>query len=168
MTNGAVDKSATELKAEANAPDPDHRAVFLGLGFIGVAVMLGLVATASGWDQTPFRPAEHGTANFALFAGFYVAAQVIERLLEPIAPIFPTWKRTSLAAARADRAQIMIGVSVLVGVAASFAFGLCFLEAIGMHTTRTIDVLVSGSTIGAGTKPLHDLISAISKSASSS
>lgn len=165
MTNG-TDKSVTELKSDAGAPDPDHRAIFLGVGFLLVAVILSIVATASGWDQTPFRPAAHGTANFALFAGFYVAAQVIERLLEPIAPIFPTWKSASVANARADRAQIMIGLSVIIGVAASFAFGLYFLEAIGMHTSRTIDILVSGTAIGGGTKPLHDLISAISKSAS--
>lgn len=122
-----------------------------------LSAAVAAIASSAGWWHTPFIPSMTKTANFALFAGFYVAAQAIERLLEIPAPL--------ISKKRADRAQVMMGVATLFGVIASFAFGLYFLRAIGMTTARWIDIFVSGLVVGAGTKPLHDLISAIQSQA---
>jgi hypothetical protein len=44
---------------------------------------------------------------------------------------------TAAAQIKADRAKIMLGVSFVMGVAASCAFGLFFLQAIGRPTPAT-------------------------------
>ena len=49
----------------------------------------------------------------------------------------------------------------MLGVAASGFFGLFFLQAIGMQVSPTVDTILTGITIAAGTKPLHDFISSL-------
>jgi hypothetical protein len=145
-------------------PDASPKATrTLGLLLVGAAVV-AVVMNAFGWTAKPFDPAANSAANFALFAGFYVAAQVIERLMQLISPNLPWWSVDGTGAARvaqikADRATVSLGVAAVLGVAASCGFGLFFLTAIGMHVTHTIDSFVTGITVAAGTKPLHDFIS---------
>jgi hypothetical protein len=164
--------------ADKSLPDPTKFAKW-ALGALFVAALI----VAWGWNHfgnvgTPFVPAKESEANFALFAGFYAAAQVIERLLELISPTLPFWDvpdpptpggpasevqmaTAKAAQVKADRAAAAHGIAAVLGVGASCAFGLFLLQAIGFHVSNTIDTFSTGIVIGAGTKPLHDFISGL-------
>jgi hypothetical protein len=156
---------------DSSLPDPTSRGLrFLAL-CLGLALIAAFATDALGWATRPFKPASTGTADFALFAGFYVAAQLIERLMEVVAPFFPYWampadlpKDQAVRAAqiKADRAKAVLGLAILAGVAASAGFGLYFLAAVGMwDVPRTADIFFTAVVIAAGTKPLHDFISSL-------
>lgn len=164
--------------ADSSLPDPTRYAKWALLGLLAAALAVALVWNGWGETGTPFEPAESETANFALFAGFYVAAQVIERLLELVSPSLPWWdvpdpptpagaptnaqKGTAKAAqVKADRAACAHGIAAVLGVAASCAFGLFFLRSVGFQVSNTIDTFTTGLLISAGTKPLHDFISGL-------
>ena len=106
---------------DAPKPDPRASAVILGLLFLLAGLAVAIVFDVGDWDRRPFEPAKQADANFALFAGFYVAAQIVERLLEPIAPLFPLKRATggtateNLAQDRADRAMTILGLAALLG-----------------------------------------------------
>jgi hypothetical protein len=117
-------------------------------------VGLGLAYFIEG-ESSAFKPEE----GFVLFAGFYVAAQTVERLFEFVFP-----PGTGDPQAKADRAAILGGLATVAGVGLSLALGLRFLEAVAVDAPpRWLDVFVTGLIIGAGTKPLHDLISRLEK-----
>ena len=163
-----------EAQPQVDSSLPD--ATFVARVWLAV-LLVASVAVAIVWNaagtHAPFSPSAAKEANFALFAGFYVAAQVIERLLELVAPLLPTmlpgWSMPGsvtgasarAAQVKADRAKVVLGVGALAGVAASCGFGLYFLRAVGIDCSRTIDSLATGITIAAGTKPLHDFISGL-------
>jgi hypothetical protein len=63
-----------------------------------------------------------------------------------------------VAHVKADRAKLTLGVASVLGVAVSAGFGLFFLSAIGIDVSHTVDTLITGVLIAAGTKPLHDFI----------
>jgi hypothetical protein len=167
----AVEKAAES--GDKSLPDPTGRAGALTAILLVVAIIVGIVLNAFDLTAAAFDPAKVGEANFALFAGFYVGAQVIERLMEFIAPVLPPWRITTpagdtpeakaarAAQVKADRVKLVLGVASVLGVAASGLFGLFFLSAIGMQVSHTIDTIVTGITIAAGTKPLHDFISTL-------
>jgi hypothetical protein len=156
--------------ADKSLPDPTTAAKVTLVVLLACAVVLAILLNAFGLTSRAFVPAKEGVADFALFAGFYVAAQVIERLLEVVSPLLPFWPpplstddpAVKAAHTKADRAAVVLGLATLAGVAASCGFGLYFLAAIGMTSvSHSIDAMVTGLTIGAGTKPLHDLITGI-------
>jgi hypothetical protein len=165
----------TDENADTTLPDPSALARILLLLLTAVAFGLAVLMNAAGWTGKPFSPAASSTANFALFAGFYVAAQVIERLMQLISPLVPFWNpvpsgtdaatqadpAVKAAHVKADRGPVVLGLAAVFGVAASCGFGLFFLAAIGMHVSHTVDSFLTGITIAAGTKPLHDFISLI-------
>jgi hypothetical protein len=150
-------------------PDPTALARWTGFALAGLALALAAVMNAFGWTAKAFLPAANPAANFALFAGFYVAAQVIERAMQFVSPLMPPWRpyaatdtaAVKVAHVKADRAPVVLGIASLFGVAASCGFGLFFLAAIGMHVSHTWDTFFTGLVIAAGTKPLHDFISLI-------
>jgi hypothetical protein len=157
--------------ADSTLPDPTLYAKWVLFGLIVIAALLA-VAMNGWWHSTkpPFEPSSDNNANFTLFAGFYVAAQVIERLIEVVSPLFPplNWLPSDIddgaakaAHLKADRAAYVLGVASVAGVAASAGFGLYFLAAVGLPGSNTIDSIATGLLIGAGTKPLHDLITSI-------
>jgi hypothetical protein len=172
-TEGKVTaKQADAANADTSLPDPTSKARWFL--FVCTLLALGLAALLNWqeWTTHPFQPATDNAANFALFAGFYVAAQVIERMMELVSPWLPLWKLPSsfvgkddqvkAAQVKADRAKATLGLAALAGVGASCAFGLYFLSAIGMTgMPHTADSFFTGITIAAGTKPLHDFISLI-------
>jgi hypothetical protein len=136
-----------------------------------------------GWDRAEPRVGyrrrvqalQQRHRQFALFAGFYVGAQVIERALEVISPLvpyplIPWWRLPAALAAqadtaraaqvKADRAAILHGLAALLGVVFSCVFGLFFLAAVGMQgISHTVDSIITGFVIAGGVKPLHDFIS---------
>jgi len=151
--------------ADQSLPDPSSGARIA----LAVLVLLALGAAFAmkeiGWTGTPFSP-PRGDFNFALFAGFYAAAQIIERLMEIVVPWLPVSAPGTLTGAarvaqvKADRGKIALGVAALFGVVAASGFGLYFLETIGIHTpSDPVDAFLTGLLIAAGTKPLHDFIS---------
>jgi hypothetical protein len=163
------------VDADQSLPDPTGAAKLMLVGLLLAAVVVSILLNALGWTTRAFLPAQGATANFALFSGFYVAAQVIERLLEVVSPLLPPWELPGdkeaerVAHAKADRATLALGIATLAGVVASCSFGLYFLSAVGIGAeatdtgtvstvSHTVDAIVTGLTIGAGTKPLHDLI----------
>ncbi len=171
----AAPAGAGGTTGDKSLPDPTGAAKWSLVGLLVAAAVASVVLNMLGWTTHAFKPAQDVTADFALFAGFYVAAQVIERLLEVVSPLLPFWnmpgadEASKVAHAKADRAVLLLGVATLAGVLASCGFGLYFLTAVGIGVEtvegtevatipHTIDAIVTGLTIGAGTKPLHDLI----------
>lgn len=166
-----VEKAAEE--GDKSLPDPTGKAGFWAAVLLAVAVVVGIAVNEFDLTADPFNPAEKTEANFALFAGFYVGAQVIERLMEFVSPLLPPWtikhpagdtaeaKAARAAQIKADRVKLALGVASVLGVAASGVFGLFFLQAIGMKVSPTVDTILTGITIAAGTKPLHDFITTL-------
>ncbi len=67
------------------------------------------------------------------------------------------------------RTVVFWALATIVAMAASALLKLYFLRTVGIASgTRTIEVLATGLIIGAGTKPLHDLVGWLSKSADKS
>lgn len=164
--------------SDTSLPDPTKFGKWALAGMLLVALAVAVIWNCFGHTGAPFAPADDEAANFALFAGFYAAAQVIERLLELVSPTLPWWevpeppvlegeatkvqKATAKASqVKADRAAAAHGIAAVLGVAASCGFGLFFLQAVGFHVSNTIDTFATGIIIAAGTKPLHDLISGL-------
>jgi hypothetical protein len=136
------------------------------------------------------------------FAGFYLAAQFVERIIEPFsnraggfldgfgrgAPNKHPAKadlvkhrrhmRHRAAAAepgsrshtdaleaadavalfRANSTVTMWGLASFVGCLLSGWLGLSLLHTVGVQAPPALDVVVTGLALGAGTKPLHDVI----------
>jgi hypothetical protein len=164
--------------ADNSLPDPTRVAKWALFGMLLLAALVGVIWNNVGHAGTAFVPSMTSTANFALFAGFYVAAQIIERLLELVSPGLPVWNvpdapnpggaatpaqlaTAKAAQVKADRALAASGLATIFGVIASCAFGLFFLGAVGIDASHTVDSVATGLVIGAGTKPLHDLITTI-------
>jgi hypothetical protein len=177
---------------------------------LALGTWLGTILYDGGLDVT-FTP----PTGVGIFALFYIIAQVIERIQEPIAPYLGTTsakdpsdgdkqkfmgQRTARAsldmavaaalksstqedAAKAAAAQrnvdqvranttvIVFGLASLLAMLAAGLFEALLLETVGVQGLGAdgedmvwIDILVTGLAIGAGTKPLHDLISNIKES----
>lgn len=146
--------------------------------------------------------------GLTIFATFFVVAQAIERLLEPISSVLlPTTEKKDEAAKKADEAAAKVSaweaaseserdtkkeeaeralkaaaeakaqvdrihhhrvvtfwaLATILAMAASALLKLYFLRQVGISTgARWIEILATGLIIGAGTKPLHDLVTMIS------
>lgn len=61
-----------------------------------------------------------------------------------------------------DRAAIFWAIASVLGMLASAQFGLFLLKLIGVSSSYGWDVFATGLILGAGTKPLHDLITNLS------
>ncbi|WP_340818162.1 hypothetical protein [Methanolobus sp. WCC4] len=55
-------------------------------------------------------------------------------------------------------------IASTVGIIIAFLLNIRFLDLLEVSANPTIDTIVTGLTIGGGTKPLHDLIKYIEKS----
>jgi hypothetical protein len=130
-------------------------------------------------------------SQWGAFAGLFILALAIERALEPFSrKLGPDTTRLKaardriLASAQADdmeniAVECQLGVEmcrrltavVTWGVATGFAFFLCaqmnitLMQAVSAKGSGAppfwADLLVTGLVVGAGTKPLHDLVSNI-------
>jgi hypothetical protein len=164
------------------------------------------------------------SSNYAIYAGLFIIALAIERLLEPFSGLFlpstdkqkvtstvakshathvaktlATSDPAKVAAAQhvaavqtkkahwlqASRAVLMWAVACVLAMLACAALGVFLLRSVvtptssstpKIHATKSpasdpnrwLDLLVTGLVVGAGTKPLHDLITQIQTSSSSS
>jgi len=149
---------------DKSLPDPSSGARLWLFG--GVVLAIGaaiLMNSVLDWTSKEWVP-PNGDFNFALFAAFYAAAQIIERGMELVAPLLPAYTGTltgdaKVAQAKADRAKETLAVASVAGVVVSNAFGLYFLSKLGIHASHTVDSIATGLVVAAGTKPLHDFIS---------
>jgi hypothetical protein len=163
----------------AAAADTSVKVIALVVLFGG----LGYCLLLAGWQQwSHTQPFKVDLANFALFAAFIVVAGAIERFVEPLTAVVPPYGKSD--ADKADRALLTYSIALIVGIAVSSAFGLYFLEAIGVKigtqigtgdtahliltTTgdkflRGLDIFITALIITGGTKQLHDIISSIEK-----
>ena len=146
--------AAEHVEAAAPVGSPDA----LGVGFAGLLLVAAAILVVTGVTTGPeFAPDK----DFQLFAGFYVVAQAVERLVELLRALLPG--RSVIG--KANVALITGALSVLLGVAASAGLGLYFLNAVAVDAVpERVDVLVSGLLIAGGTAGLHELISRIEKS----
>lgn len=147
-------------------PSPRRWALLTKLALYLAAVGLAM------WFGTDFKQDGLRTptnATFVAFAVFFIAALAIERLLEPIAGLIEMFTRSGdRLQARANVGSVTTGAAVVLGVLASGLLGLFLVESVAsqfpeVYLNRTVDVLISGLALGAGTKPLHDLIGRIEK-----
>jgi hypothetical protein len=160
---------STPDNSDQTLPDPTNWAKW-GLSVLAVlAIVLALVLN---WLKvTPpegqvFNPSANHEANFALFAGFYIAAQVIAGVLAILGPMLPPWEpptdvlgsAAKAAQTKADRGVLLLGLGALGGVILSCTLGLFFLKAVGMHASHTVDAIFTGAVLAGGAKPLHDFI----------
>jgi hypothetical protein len=115
------------------------------------------------------------------FAVFYVAAQVIERITELFSMIFDRKydqtkdagkikRRKEHRDSRQTRAIVHWLIASALGIVLTLVFYLGFhanlglFEASGFSLDPIPDAILTGISLGAGTKPLHDLISYMTKS----
>lgn len=154
-----------------------------------VLVMVGAIGgwfLFSWWDPDPFRPA----SDYSVFAGLFVVAAAVERLLEPFTPYvgpdttttkkeleeavasgqdpqLAANKQEQLNKERSERAFLLWGVATLVATVLCAGLGMLLLRSVSMEPMRDpnrfLDLAVTGLVVGAGTKPLHDLISRLQK-----
>jgi hypothetical protein len=155
--------------ADNTLPDPTTTAkwslLLLGLLAVIAALALNWFKVTPPPDQV-FDPSADPVANFALFAGFYIVAQVIAGVLALVGPLLPPWKPPSsltdeavkAAQTKADRSALLLGAGALLGVILSCTLGLFFLKAVGMHVSHTVDAIFTGATLAGGAKPLSDFI----------
>jgi hypothetical protein len=153
---------------DTSLPDPSMAAKTFLAATLLVALLGAWACSSQDWVRKPFVPStDTGGLNFVLFAGFYIGAQVIERLMELLAPFLPFWgfaatdPTVKAAHIKADRGAMSLGLATLLGVGASCGFGLYFLKATGISSPATLDLFLTGVVIAAGTKPLHDFISGL-------
>jgi hypothetical protein len=125
----------------------------------GLALLLLAVGVVVAWlmkeKDVGFKPGE----GFVLFAGFYVAAQSIERLLE-LLPVGVGSKQS-----KANRAVVFPALGFILAVVMAEWIGLFYLQAVGITgISKNWDIIITALAIGGGTKPLHDGIKLIEKS----
>jgi hypothetical protein len=154
----AARELAKNAKAAAKSPPtsgpPSRLGVIVGAGLLVAALAVSL---APWGDETGFTP----TSDFKLFAGFYVVAQALERLLEVFSRVVVPGNG---ATDKGDRALVVGGISVVAAAIASKALGLYFLAAVGIDDPhRGVDAFATALLVGGGTKALHDLITRIEK-----
>lgn len=137
------------------------------------------------------------SSDFSVFAGLFVLALAVERLLEPFSRFLgpdtdesadkrdkaaatakqdtTPEKTQKLATAQADldrarqiSAIIHWGVAVAVSLLLAAQLNALLMAAIAAEGSARpapwADLLITGLVIGAGTKPLHDLVSGLEKS----
>jgi hypothetical protein len=126
-------------------------------------------------------------SEYSAFALLFIIAQAVERIVEPIANYADAVmdKANAIAeAAAADKrakarsqakvdqirqnlALITWGVASLAATTTCGAFGVLLFRIIGGSQTVNVpgwvDITITGLVVGAGTKPLHDLISYVQK-----
>jgi hypothetical protein len=185
---GAPSEAEGRVPAAASAQAgvrPDGVVVVIGVSsvVIGLLVSWGINLAI---EPTAFRPA----AGISVFALLYIAAQGLERLMEPfaswvgstevevvardqaVARALTTSTELDVAAAataqaelnkkRANRGIALWAVATLLAMLGSAIMGLYLLQIVGAtNVPRVLEIAVTGLAIGGGTKPLHDLIASV-------
>lgn len=160
----------------------------IGFGLVILGVVLGYFITQSV-QPPPFTPVE----GIGIFAVFYIFAQALERFMEPVIGLVPAKKKAlserdiaiaeaktkstndnlvkaadaqeQVNQARANMTVLSWGLTSLIAMLGSGYLGMYLLRAVGVAGAPVwLDIAITGLAVGAGTKPLHDLIKNIEKS----
>jgi hypothetical protein len=125
--------------------------------------------------------------GFTALAVIYIVAQAIERLMQPLTELTPGAKekaeakkelragndvegnKTKVLQIEADRAVCFWAVATILALAACTILGLGLIQSIASinggnevsSLFKATDLVLTAVAIGAGTKPLHDLIGSI-------
>ena len=168
-------------KAAAASENPVSAWLILSAyGLVALCSFLGYMMAAYWIKPNPLKLTS--VEGLTLFAIFYIFAAAVERLVEPLKNlIFDGRKKKAInkrdhgkAAGniqqaangqaeinqtRADSGIITWAFATSFATIGTSATGLFFLHAIGIDgVSLWLDILITGLAIGAGTKPLHDLI----------
>jgi hypothetical protein len=155
----AVDPAGVASAAEASAPvagtgdevSSTSAARLFATVVLAVGIVLALVLEEK---DVAFQPKE----GFALFTGFYIAAQAIERVLE----LVPAGLGSKQA--KANRAVVFPAFGFILAVLLAEKLGLFYVQAVGVSDlSKDWDVIITALAIAGGTKPLHDAIKRIEK-----
>src|SRR5689334_15969368 len=87
---GAAAGAGAAAQGDKSLPDASPQARVALLVLLVLAVVVAIVMNSIGLANKAWSPPK-GDFNFALFAGFYAGAQIIERLMELVAPLLPAW-----------------------------------------------------------------------------
>jgi hypothetical protein len=112
-------------------------------------------------------------SQWSAFTGLFILALAIERALEPFSAKLGPDKARRTSRSEVEMCRRLTAV-VIWGVATGFGFLLCaalnitLLQAVRSNGSGQppfwADLLVTGLVVGAGTKPLHDLVCSIERS----
>lgn len=152
MTNARV------AVAQDGMAVPETPALLVSFAVIFVSVGLAFVPQVPGINVSL-----QASAGFTQFAAFYVAAQLIERFMEPVTWPLSRWGRTA-DEMKSNRTAVIFSLTLALSVIVSSLSGLHFLEAVGMTAPTFVDNFATGLIISGGTKPLHDFISYVQQS----
>jgi hypothetical protein len=159
--------------SEANGsspPDPPKVSPTVAAVAVGYALAVGGLIVGAILDSKFADVGLRVRPDISIFAGFYIIAQVIERLLEPVSRLWENATDAVVTRHRADKEVVLFGVATLVAALFCGVLGIRFLESILELTEaqrtglfRFTDLAITALVIGAGTKPLHDLIDRVQR-----
>lgn len=143
-------------------------------GFVPYAGVLAVTAALERFLEplSDLIPPQTGLAKDAateaktvmrkLAADFKVRTPVVQQHAQDAAT-----KQALVDRQRFERTIVFWAIASVCGLAISGGFGMFLLQSISTnHVNSFLDLTVTGLTIGAGTKPLHDAIIGIQKTAS--
>lgn len=187
MTASVQDRTRADLWVRTTAAGWD-RGMWMSIGtsFSIAAAVFGGAVAVHGSHSSTYRI----DSQWSAFAGMFVLALAIERLLEPFSrylgpdtdPLKQQRDEAVASGAIADLAAKQAALQrgrqltaiVVWGVAAGCGFFLCSaMDITLMQAIRApesgqppfwADLLVTGLVVSAGTKPLHDLVTSLQKS----
>lgn len=126
----------------------------------GLGVVVALLMTVTG--ALTFRV----DSAWEAYAGLIILAFAIERVVQPfsdaLGPV-PN-NNTKAKVAKANTAVVTWGFATALGMIASAALKAGALATVAASSTipnRWLDVVVTGLVLGAGTKPIHDMLSQV-------
>ncbi len=111
--------------------------------------------------------------QWSAFAGLFILALAVERALEPFSAKLGPDKarrtsRSEVEMCRRLTAVVTWGVATGLGFVLCAALNITLLQAVRASGSGQppfwADLLVTGLVVGAGTKPLHDLVGSIERS----
>jgi hypothetical protein len=153
---------------EREQPEPGQ-VRYTALGLLIPALSFGVAWWLHGSTASTYRIGSQWSA----FTGLFVLALAIERALEPFSSKIGPDKATRTSPSQVEKCRRLTAV-VTWGVATGLGFLLCaqlnitLLQAVRANGSGQppfwADLLVTGLVVGAGTKPLHDLVCSIEHS----
>jgi hypothetical protein len=169
-----------ERPGEAERPVAEPGSIKLGrrhqVWYTVLGVGLATTAFFVAWGLHGSRSSTYRIDNqWSALTGLFILALAIERALEPFSPkLGPDTKKFRATDCPVDvETSRRLTAVVIWGVATGLAFLLCaklnvtLLQAVRANGSGQppfwADLLVTGLVVGAGTKPLHDLVANIER-----
>jgi hypothetical protein len=185
----AMDNPPGNPAPPAGGPELDTHYILWAYIAVGIAIVVAVILTV-----LIHAPALVTATGFTSFSVIYIVAQAIERFLQPISELVGKPDETkaaqkALVAAveapgavpavtkdtadyrKLERATYFWAAASCISLIVCAFLGLGLLQTVVEFSNKTVpgwfeafDVVITGLAIGAGTKPLHDLIDSIQKS----